>query len=477
VKINSYALDNETPYIGDAMLPTFDSPDFEPRFRAKLEQCQMRCRFNGTSKDNIARKVKTGNLTEILRAVEHAGNAPRFPSDIVSALLGMVIVNVERSLATLSPHYVITDDTAPFADPEWEHLVLVYDILMRYQEAVPRSPLIGLAFLRMVLRQIGTRDDREQAAIVQVVFQYVKQSRGTAITSVFSAILSELGHWDSSPNYMFAATGVLTIATTIMREFPGCLKFGSPHVNGFLRLMAMPKVLFYRTTLSTFITLLISSDAGAIPKVLTAAIRFWPAKSAMKQPFFLKVFTMTLPKLPLRRHGNLAEKVFTLVADAIRSPSGRVCEAGINFLNDRAMEVFLMNYMKIILPRICEALKEAVSLQWNSEVRDMAAKALNALATMEPKLYYEVTHGEGAWNQADAAKMESWVQIIDYAQRNGAGVGNKRAEVTMLFTLRGRAKGRRESKSAKRYSLPRTPHFAALVCMASEPALVPIKEI
>jgi hypothetical protein len=117
-------------------LPDFDHPDFEICFRVKLSQCHQP--FDFVNADATGHHQKARDLLHILKAIEVPGDARRLSPELVRALLEMVVANLDRSLKSIDPRMVITDDIPPFADPEWEHLKLVYRIVVRFQEMVPR---------------------------------------------------------------------------------------------------------------------------------------------------------------------------------------------------------------------------------------------------------------------------------------------------------------------------------------------------
>jgi hypothetical protein len=374
----------------------------------------------------------------------------------------------------IDPHFVVTDDVAPFPDPEWEHLAIVYQILIRFQELSPRCPLINPNFLKILFKQITTRDQREQNAIIQVVIQFSSQARPQVFSSLFAALLTELNVSESSPNYMFGATVVLGITTLFIKEFPSWLRYVVPLIQRCVAFLTAPCFLFFKTAYFNFLTTLISVDQGFTGKILKAAVRYWPYMASSKQPWFLKVFALTLPKLSLRQHANLTPRLALILSEAIRSLSARVSEAALNCLNDRGMEVFMVSNLRLILPGIYEAIMETGSSHWNNEIRDLARKTASKLATMDSKLYYEVAHSDGYWNKADAMKMQAWTEIVDAAARNGVAVDKQMAQIRRLFAMR-KGPGRPESKLTRRQSVaPRSLHlFGLLPIIEDNPFLYP----
>jgi hypothetical protein len=195
--------------------------------------------------------------------------------------------------------------------------------------------------------------------------------------------------------------------------------------------------------------------------------------ASSKQSFFLKLFLIILPKLSLRNHANLTPKVVAIVSEAIQSPSGKVVEAALNFLGDRSTETFLVNNLEAVLSGVFEALREAGSQHWNHEIRDLARKASGRLAALDPRIYHEIAHTEGPWNERNTAKMQTWMQIAEAGPPNAS----KCAEIRRIFGNQGRRPVRRESKLARRLSVaPRAMHLSGLLPLLEDAALVSAKE-
>jgi hypothetical protein len=351
----------------------------------------------------------------------------------ITGIFEMIRANLERSVLLIHPLFLITDDIAPFADPDWEYISLVYQILLRYQELYPRSAEIDLGFLKFLFKRIGSPEEREHSSIIQVVMQFCAQSRARPFTAILTELCSELANWSDSPNYMFAITVTLSITASILRDYPGSGKFATPFTTQFLLLMTVNSFLFFKTHFFTFISLMLNNDPAFAGKALLIAVHFWPHKTTSKQGLFIRLFAMTVSKVAPRQMSSLLPKVLAILVTCMNSASGRVAEQALTFFTDRSLDGVILSNAQIILPTVCDAVREASANHWCAEVRELAKKAASRLALIDGRLFHELSRPSDTAGQESIQKMQAWIRITDAAAKNGHRVGAKVAEIARAF--------------------------------------------
>jgi hypothetical protein len=413
-------------------IPAIDSDDFERAFLAKLAQCSTRCHFWHEDTDRDARRIKSRDLADILHLLDVPADFRKLPPPLLHALLSMARANVDRALPLIDAQYLVTDDLQPFVDPEWEHLGLVYQIVRRFQEVHPRCPEFDDRFVKMLVRQIGSRDEREHAALLQIVLHCCVVSR-TLVAPVLSALATEIAVWESSPNYMFAVTAVLLIVTGLLRECPVAVKAAGPLISRCLQLITDRNFLFFKNAFYGMAVVLLNVDAGYAAAMVAPAIRFWPHAATVKQAVFFRIFLMAIPRLHTKAANALLPKLFPILASSIASPCARVCEGAIAFVMDRSLEGFIAANARTVIPAIYPALLEASVQHWSAEVRDDAEKAAAKLGKWDPRISGEVSDNGAGEARAESRTMQKWVQVAEAASRNGHHLGRKLREIAFTF--------------------------------------------
>jgi hypothetical protein len=378
--------------------------------------------------------LKTRILSNILHSLDLPLKPRRISPEMTTALLDMVRANLSRAVPLIDARYIITDDVQPFSDPDWDHLMIVYQILLRFQEIAPRCPQIDLGFMRMVFGQLGTRDEREHSAIVQVVLRHCSQSRGRSVAKLCAAVATELGQWEGSPNSMFAVALVLGIVTAIIREFPAANKAVQPLAGDCVLLITNRHFLFFRNDFFNFVSVMIVIDATFPARIISTAMRFWPHRSSSKQAVLLKLLILTSPKLPIKQYARLLPKTFAILAESITSSSARVTEAALSFLTDRLLDGFLLANAKLVITSVYGAIHDTISRHWNSDMREMAKKAANRLSLLDPRTWHELSRSAEHSPRPDLHKMQTWLLITNAATHRGHGTGGKVAQIARLFS-------------------------------------------
>jgi hypothetical protein len=405
-----------------------DSADFESQFCALLFQCQTR-----SFPESRAHLLKSRHLSDILHVLDIPIEPRRISPPMITSIIDMIRANLARSVPLIDPRYIITDDVQPFFDPEWDHLTFVYQILIRFQDLVPRCPQIDLGFMRMIFGQLGTRDEREHTAIVQAVLRYCSQSRARSLSDLCAAVATELSIWEGSPNSMFAIALVLAITTAVVREFPAATKAVQPLAGQCVLLLTDRNFLYFRNNFFNFVSVLIGIDPTFPGKVVTTTVRFWPHRATSKQAVLLKLFSIALPKLPIKQQASLLPKTFAILAESITSPSSRVAEAALGVVTDRLLDGFLLANAALLLPAVRDAVEDAIAGHWSGDVRELAKKAANRLLLLDPRTWHELSHPREALPRPDVSKMQAWVQITDAASRHGHRTSGKVAQVARMF--------------------------------------------
>jgi serine/threonine-protein phosphatase 2A regulatory subunit B' len=431
IRKRSFSSEAETAFVELPVLPPIESADFDSVFQAKLNQCSIRCDFGPNGTDPSARRLKTRDLTDILRMIDTYQDARRLRPEQVSAVVAMARANLERPLAPIDRRYLITDDVQPFIDGEWEHVGIVYQILRRLQEIRGRCEELDIGFLRMILKQIGSCDERAQTPILAIVQQYCAQRKPAPFYSVFAALAAELLIWESSPNYMFAALSALLIATAIVREYPASLKFIGPMLDRVVPLLTAPNFVFFRHAFFDFAVTLLEGDTHFGVKLLGLAVQFWPTNETAKQISFFKLFALVIPRLSARQFSPIVPRILRVIASSIESLSSRVAEAAFLFLTDRGMDFLVRGNPRAVITAVCAPIRQAAAMHWNADIRQQAERATTKLMKLDPPLWAEVSASGRA--SKDNQKLHAWFQIAGAAARNGYQLGKKCGDIAKLF--------------------------------------------
>jgi hypothetical protein len=343
----------------------------------------------------------------------------------------MVRLNLDRPLPIVDRRFLVTEDIQPFTDPDWEHLALVYQILRRFQDLHGRCTEVDLPFLKMLFRQLGSQDEREQTAIILTVEQFYSHWCGASLTLFFAALSSELMLWESSPNFMFAVNTALSIVITISREYPGALKNVEPMCDRIQQLLTAPSFLFFRNTFFSFVIALINFNPDLSLRFLEFALQFWPHRATAKQLCFFKLFALAIPRLYARHTFALLPRILGALAFSIRSSSARIAESAFIFLLDRGMDFFFSANVRAVITALFPAIRHACETHWSQDVREVAERAVIKFTNCDPRLCMEVVSPTVI--RADTRAMQTWVRVAETAAINGYRLGRKLGEITRTF--------------------------------------------
>jgi hypothetical protein len=413
----------DLPRRRDSMPP---ADEFDTQFNFKLSQCRQRCHFPIEAGDPVATR-KANFLNEILRYVEVGDQARHLSAPLATGLCEMARANLERPLSLVDPRVLLTEDLVTFPDPEWVHVSIVYQIVTRFVEAVPHSPLINLAFIKMIFKQIGSRDEREHTAIHKIATQYAQRARPRELHDFFLALAAELTSWENSPNFMFAANATLWIATGFVHDLPGCSVMMAPLIERCLQLLTAPTFYFFRNIFLNFTMVVSQTDGNYALQILTAAMRHWPTTISAKQQCFLRLISVCFSKLSSRDVAVISPRLFQIIARAVCSSSARVAEPALRFLVDRAFEPFMVTNLQLLFPAVHVSMTETAASHWNAEIRELAQSTAQTFAQIDRRVYEELAARPDG--DADRNRLLAWVRVLDAAAPAWADVQRTLLEI------------------------------------------------
>jgi serine/threonine-protein phosphatase 2A regulatory subunit B' len=414
-------------------LPAVTASNFASLAIQKCDQCSIRCNFAYETADTEAKAIKTADLTDLVHIFDSPANGKQCPSKVYFAIARMILANITRRLPGADLKTLGPDDTQTIADPEWVHLSLVYQLLIRLHTTTPTFIGFSRAFVASIIPQLLSPDERERSQIIQFLQSYIDAHDREVLT-----ILDSLGHLVSasknSPLFPCLVGATLALIPIICRFSKAKARFHSKLVSGliwafftspFLSICQQPLISFIQSNLIT------PREHLLIVEVI---LKCWPVMLPHKQASFLKFLGLLLVSVEPKLSHARSAKLFRLIGDAAASPSAPVATAALNLLIDSGLDAFVADHSRLIFPILYPIFTETSNTHWSFEVRDSAKRALSFLSRMDPQMFREVARKDSDM-EAPASCVKSWSAVCRQAADNDPGfnVRVKLAEILKQF--------------------------------------------
>jgi len=276
-------------------LPTINSvPTWQRKglFLQKLRQCSIV--FDGVDRDRFLgdREVKRNTLLEILDHCEGFLGDWRFLEDTST----MIRLNIFRCLPTPPPPAAGSDpeeEEEAFTDPQWPHLNIVYEILLKLVSSdaldlTLKKKVLDPPFVRSLLGLFDSEDARERTFLKTIAHRiYSKLTiRRALIRRVVCTVFYEFVLEGGTRNGVGA---MLEILASIINGFT--LPIKDEHkctlVRALIPLHKPSALALYHTQLTFCMALYVSKDHTLTRVVVEGLIKYWPNGAASKQIMFL----------------------------------------------------------------------------------------------------------------------------------------------------------------------------------------------
>merc|ERR1719410_1354674 len=363
----------------------------------KLKLCCVIFDFtddNAKAKENIAKEVKRQQLLDLIDYV--TTGRKWFSEDIVMPTLEMVSINLFRNLPPSPYSDWDPEEDDPALDPQWPHLQLVYEFLLRFvvssqadvktlRKYIKKNDKM---FLVSMIDLFRSEDPRER--------EYLK----TILHRIYGKFMAFRSFIRKQIN---GVSELLEILGSIINGFALPLK--KEHKR-FLRNVLIP--LHKVRTFSQFsqqlaycVTQFIDKDPSLASTVIGGLLSYWPNQSAMKEQLFLNELEEVLEASTQKEVTKMVEPLFRQIAKCVASPHFQVAERALFLWNNDAVAQFTNEHRVKILPILFPALNSNTQ-HWNATVNSLAFNIIRMFMEMDITLWDKVSKAADAESRKTA---------------------------------------------------------------------------
>jgi len=403
----------------------------------KLRLCCIVLEFSSEEEitDDGTMAAKANKRQHLLDLIDHITTSPKwFCEEVVPFVLEMVSSNLFRSLPPIPYLELDPEIDEPALDPQWPHLQLVYEFLLRFVVSAQTEVRILRKYLKKdnkrficsVIHLFESDDPREREYLKTILhriygkFMAFRSSIRKQINYVFYRLIFEEQAKHSG------VSELLEILGSIINGFALPLK--KEHVK-FLETVLIPlhKVRTFpqfSQQLAWCVTQFIDKDPTLASTVIRGLLIFWPRQNATKEQLFLNELEEVLEASTATEVTKMLVPLFAQVAKCISSPHFQVAERALFLWNNEAVAQYTNANKEKILPIIYPSLNANTQMHWNATVHSLAFNIIRLFMQMDVALWDQVSKEfeekaklDKAKKQARASKWEKLRQTAELRKR------------------------------------------------------------
>jgi hypothetical protein len=300
----------------------------------------------------------------------------------------MASLNIIRKLPTIEPELVATHELQPMTDPEWEHLSLIYQLIIRLVTQFPSFPGFTVQFANSLIPQLLSPDTREQSQIIAFIELYL-DSHDSDAPRIMGFLLNGVIHSQNLPNFPFLANATFSMLpfVSVIGDARSVLMAQLPN---FLRaVFAAPTLHLYQASLFAFLTSKLM-ETQVEPFIVDLMLSSWPVVLPIKQACYFRLLGALLRSSEGQFSRKRVVKLMKLIADGAGSTSTLAASAALAIFIDNALDSYVARHSRFIYPVLCPPFMEAAMVHWSPDVRELARRALSWLNKADPAMFQEM---------------------------------------------------------------------------------------
>jgi len=390
--------------------------------------------FDFTSEEEIdqaAAVAKENKRQHLLELIDHVTTAPKwFCPEIVPYVIETVSSNLFRSLPPTPYADWDPEEDDPVLDPQWPHLQLVYEFLLRFVVSSQSEVKVLRRYIRKDNKQFlinmihlfRSDDPREREYLKTILHRIYGKFMGfrSTIRKQINFVFYTLIFADSKHN---GVSELLEILGSIINGFALPLK--EEHVR-FLKTVLIPlhKVRTFTQfsqQLAYCVTQFIDKDPSLASIVIKGLLTFWPRQSATKEQLFLNELEEVLEASTESEVTKMLHPLFSQVAKCVASPHFQIAERALFLWNNDAVATYTNEHREEILPILYPALNANTQMHWNATVHSLAFNIIRMFMEMDVALWDQVSKKHDEQEKREKEKKQrrasKWDKLRQSADR------------------------------------------------------------
>ncbi|CAN8257256.1 unnamed protein product [Cochlearia groenlandica] len=383
-------------------LPLFrDVPVSERQslFMRKLQICCFRFDFTDSLKNAREKEIKRQTLLELVDFIQSSGSG-KINEACQEELVKMISFNIFRCLPPASHENTgqepaDLEEEEPYLEPSWQHLQLVYELLLRYivpsdTDTKVAKRYIDHSFVLNLLELFETEDPRER--------EYLK----TILHRIYGKFMVHRPFIRKGINYIFYRfiyeterhSGIgelLEILGSIINGF--ALPMKEEHklflIRALIPLHKPKPIAMYHQQLSYCIVQFVEKDYKLADTVIRGLLKFWPLTNCNKEVLFLGELEEVLEATQPVEFQRCMVPLFQQIARCLNSSHFQVAERSLFLWNNDHIVGLIAQNRGVILPIIFASLERNIESHWNQAVHGLSTNIKRMFMEMDPELFEE----------------------------------------------------------------------------------------
>ncbi|GMI79720.1 hypothetical protein like AT3G09880 [Hibiscus trionum] len=433
----------QTPSPGDTLsslprmttvepLPLFKDVSKSERqtlFLRKLQICCFQFDFTDNLKSARQKEIKRQTLLELVDFIQ--SGMSKISETCLGEMIKMVGINIFRSLppaaheSSAAPEGADPEEVEDYSEPAWQHLQIVYELLLRYvvssdTETKGGKRYIDHTFVLKLLDLFDSEDSREREYLKMVVhriygkFVVHRPCIKKAINNIFYRFIYETQRHSGVGELLEILGSIINGFTVPIKEEHKLFL-----VRTLIPLHKLKQLSLYHQQLSYCVVQFVDKDYKLADVVVRGLLKYWPLVNCQKEVLFLGELEEVLEAMQSTEFQRCMVPMFRQIARCVNNPNFQVAERALFFWNSEHIVGLISQHRQAVLPIMFEALEKNMQSHWNTEVHGLTVNVRKMFVEMDPALVDEcerqLQEKEAVAGEVEEQREMTWKKLEEAA--------------------------------------------------------------
>ncbi|KAL5572717.1 hypothetical protein UlMin_022314 [Ulmus minor] len=364
------------------------NPQKQNLFVSKLNLCCEAVDLNNTAKQDIIREI----LIEVVDFVS-SGSA-KFTEPAISAVCKICAINLFR---TFPPKYRSitggeTEDEEPMFDPNWSHLQIVYDLLLRFVsstslDAKLTKKYVDHSFILRLLDLFESEDPRERDCLKTILhrvygkFMVHRPFIRKAVSNIIYRFVFETERHNGIAELLEIFGSVISGFALPLKEEHKMFLW-----RALIPLHKPKSVGIYHQQLTYCVVQFVEKDQKLASSVIKGLLKYWPITNSQKELMFLGELEEILEMTSMAEFQKIMVQLFRRIGCCLNSSHYQVAERAHLMWNNESILNLITQNRQVILPLVIPALERNTQNHWNQAVLNLTMNVKKIFSEMDEEL-------------------------------------------------------------------------------------------
>lgn len=367
----------ESKYDKPPPLPPVKDPQFGRILEQKLEICKNVYDFNDNGPTAADRDIKSRSLCEIVQFFENPNEVKKLNEDLQVKIFKMIKKNIFDQDLIFPDPLISQSYVNVVIETGWHHLFYCYQILNRFAQLFPESPLLNMKLIKKIFHLIDIPDNNERLQLLSFLrtyYDFHNAERPILLQMTYDHLIEYqnkmLPPYCVPPLLVFSSHMFTRLNRTFTPEILKLIR------NAVFPLIKSPHIYLFGQHLQQLLTSLFTSDPLIANEFYDYLLTHWQSDNTLIMSAHIELLIYVCQKMTPEQMMNVSKRTFIILTICLLSTHLRIINATLFLWLRPKLDQWVENDSRHAVTVMYDNVKRLSELHWSQSIREKASQVL-----------------------------------------------------------------------------------------------------